>query len=68
MGNSFKICESKLTLSTRFFALFVDPHDPAGEEVDGRGRGGGSMHVPDQLCEPVFPLNVRLRLDPLVGV
>lgn len=38
-------------------------HEPGGDEVDGRGRGGGPVHVTDQFCQPKLPLDVRLRLS-----
>lgn len=38
-------------------------HEPGGDEIDGRGRGGGPVHVTDQLCQPKLPLDVRLRLS-----
>lgn len=42
-------------------------HEPGGDEVDGRGCGGGPVHVTDQLRQPELPFDIRLRLSQNIG-
>ena len=59
------------TLSKKFpspaltLAGVVDVHGPRGDEVEGRGRGVGAVHVGDEPRQSELPLGVRVLLSGL---
>ena len=47
---------------TSFFANVNQIKEPRGYQVNGAGRGCGSVHGSDQLAQAKLPLYVGLRL------